>query len=63
MPGSLALIPDSDFYIAVKVSKKIIAVKNLENEKWVRPGLVHPKNQKLFKISCHIESCGTCIEH
>ena len=25
--------------------------------------LVHPKNQKLFKILRHIESCGTCMEH
>ena len=27
------------------------------------PCLVHPENQKVFKISRHIESCGTCMEH
>jgi len=27
------------------------------------PCLVHPKNQKVFKILCHIESCGTCMKH
>ena len=27
-----------------------------------RPCLVHPKNQKLFKISRHIESFGTCMK-
>jgi len=25
--------------------------------------LVHPWNQNFFKILCHIESCGTCMEH
>ena len=29
----------------------------------IRPCLVHPKIQKLFKISHHIESCGICMEH
>ena len=28
-----------------------------------RPCLVHPKNQKLFKIFRHIESCGTYMKH
>ena len=28
-----------------------------------RPCLVHPENQKVFKISRHIESCGTCMKH
>ena len=27
------------------------------------PCLVHPENQKVFKISRHIESCGTCMKH
>ena len=22
-----------------------------------------PKNQKIFKILCHIESCGICMEY
>jgi len=30
---------------------------------FLRPCLVHTKNQKLFKISRHIESCGTCMKH
>ena len=25
--------------------------------------LVHPKNQKVFKIRCHIESYDTCMKH
>jgi hypothetical protein len=25
--------------------------------------LVNPKNQKLFKILCHIESCGICMKY
>jgi len=29
----------------------------------VRPCLVHPKKQKVFKIHRHIESCGTCMKH
>ena len=29
----------------------------------LRPYLVHPKIQKLFKISRHIESYGTCMKH
>ena len=28
-----------------------------------RPCLVHPENQKVFKISRHIESCNTCMKH
>ena len=28
-----------------------------------RPCLVHPEIQKVFKIPCHIESCGTCMNH
>ena len=27
------------------------------------PCLVHPENQKVFKILCHIESCGTCMKY
>ena len=27
------------------------------------PCLVHPEIQKIFKIFCHIEFCGTCIKH
>ena len=40
-----------------KVSK--VAKQNKD----FRPCLVHPKNPKLFKISRHIKSYGTCIEH
>ena len=29
----------------------------------LRPCLVHPENQKVFKIPCHIESFNTCIKH
>jgi len=29
----------------------------------LRPCLVHSENQKVFKISRHIESCGTCMKH
>jgi len=29
----------------------------------LRPCLVHPKIQKVFKIPCHIESCGICMKH
>jgi len=29
----------------------------------LRPCLVHPENQKVFKILRHIESCGTCMKH
>ena len=28
-----------------------------------RPCLVHPKIQKVFKIPCHIESCGTYMKY
>ena len=35
----------------------------VNNEILLRPCLVHPKNQKNFKIPHHIEFCGTCIEH
>jgi len=28
-----------------------------------RPCLVNAKNQKVFKISCHIESCSTCMKY
>ena len=28
-----------------------------------RPCLVHPENQKVFKISRHIESYGICMKH
>ena len=34
-----------------------------EHGKQYGPGLVHPKKQKVFKIPCHIESCGTCMKH
>ena len=27
------------------------------------PCLVHPENQKVFKILCHIEFFGTCMKH
>ena len=29
----------------------------------LRPCLVHPENQKVFKILRHIESCVTCMKH
>ena len=29
----------------------------------VGPCLVHPKNQKIFKILRHIESYSTCMKH
>ena len=29
----------------------------------LRPCLVHPKIQKVFKIPRHIKSCGTCMKH
>ena len=29
----------------------------------LRPCLVHPENQKIFKIPHHIESCSTCMKH
>ena len=29
----------------------------------LRPCLVHPKRQKVFKIPRHIESCGTYMKH
>jgi hypothetical protein len=29
----------------------------------LRPCLVHPENQKVFKIPRHIESCGTCMKY
>jgi len=29
----------------------------------LRPCLVHPKKQKVFKIPRHIESCGTRMKH
>ena len=29
----------------------------------LRPCLVHLEIQKLFKISRHIKSCGTCMKH
>jgi hypothetical protein len=29
----------------------------------IGPCLVHPENQKIFKISRHFESCGTCMKH
>jgi len=29
----------------------------------VWPCLVHPEIQNVFKIPCHIESCGTCMKH
>ena len=29
----------------------------------VRPCLIHPEILKLFNISRHIKSCGTCIKH
>jgi hypothetical protein len=28
-----------------------------------RPCLIHPKNQKVFKILCHIESFNICMKH
>jgi len=34
---------------------------NLENFCELNKALVHPEIQKVFKIPCHIESCGTCI--
>jgi len=30
---------------------------------FVRPCLVHPENQKVFKILRHIVSFGTCMKH
>jgi len=41
----------------------------LEKNRWhissniLRPRLVHPENQKVFKIPCHIKSCDTCMKH
>jgi len=36
--------------------------KQLLHRSTLRPCLVHPKNQKVYKISRHIESCGICMK-
>jgi len=37
--------------------------KPARSVEWLRPCLVPTKIQKVFKISRHIESCGTCMKH
>jgi len=37
--------------------------RNLRIGECIRPCLDTPKNLKLYKISCHNESCGTCMKH
>jgi hypothetical protein len=43
--------------------KKKIYNSHFSKRQKIRSCLVHPKNQKLFKISRHIESYGIYMKH